>query len=52
MVREIRIPVEEKQMRVEQLAILPKHPDEYLHGRDVEQQTNGRECVHQRKRIL
>jgi hypothetical protein len=43
----VRIPVEKKQMRVEQLALAPERPDEQRHGRDVEQQTSVREnCPH------
>ena len=42
-VREIRVAVEEEEMRIQQLAVAAKRPHEYLHGDDVEEQTNVRE---------
>ena len=42
-VREIGVPVEEKQMRIEQFAVVAKDRHKYLHGYEVEQQPSVRE---------
>ena len=41
--RELRVPIEKKQMRVEQFAVAAKRPHKDLHGHDVEQQASVRE---------
>ena len=52
-VREIRVPVEEEQMGVEQLAMAAEHAHKYLHRSEVEQQTSVREStVHRLQSVL
>jgi hypothetical protein len=41
-VSQFRIPVEEEQVRVQELTIVAKDPHEYLHREDIDQETSVR----------
>jgi hypothetical protein len=41
-ISEARVPVEEKQMRVEELVAAPKEPHKYFHREDIHQETSVR----------